>query len=260
MKKYSYIVIGTAFLFSITAQAQLNLKPDAIALEVNISDTNQKPVTEELQESTDPAFRNGIFGVRFMPTVSYLKVQDVEGNAIKGDAVLSYGYGGLIGLNFNRFIGLQLEVLYSTLSQKYIDHALERQIDLNYINIPLLLSLNTNRMKVVNFNIVAGPQVGINVGSTLKTTESGNGNGNGSTNAQAVLAVKKSDFGIAYGAGLDFALNRARTIRLDLGFRGVMGLIDISDRNQTMETNSYYVLQKKETRTYAGYVGFTFLF
>ena len=260
MKKYSYIVIGTAFLFSITAQAQLNSKPDATALTVNTSDTNQKSITEELQESTDPAFRNGIFGVRFMPTASYLKIQDVDGNTIKGDVVLSYGYGGLIGLNFNRYIGLHLEVLYSTLSQKYQDHELERQIDVNYINIPLLLSLNTNRMKVVNVNVVAGPQVGINVGSSLKTTETGNGNGNGTTTAQAVLAVKKSDFGIAYGAGLDFGLNQARTIRLDLGFRGVMGLVDISDRSQTMETNSYYVLQKKETRTYAGYIGFTFLF
>lgn len=260
MKKYSYIVIGTAFLFSITAKAQLNSKPDVIASEVNTPATSQKALAEELEESPDTDFRNGIFGVRFMPTMSYLKVQDLEGNAIKGDAVLSYGYGGLIGLNFNRFVGLQLEVLYSTLSQKYQDHELERQIDISYINIPLLLSLNTNRMKVVNFNIVAGPQVGINVGSSLKTTETGNGNGNGTTSAQAVLAVKKSDFGIAYGAGLDFGLNQARTIRLDLGFRGVMGLIDIADRSQTMETNSYYVLQKKETRTYAGYIGFTFLF
>lgn len=251
MKKYIYIAVGTAFLLS-TAKAQVNSNKDGGTNSVS----EIKTVTEEVTQDPEPRFRNGIFGIRFMPTISKIEVQDSDGNTVKGEAVVSYGYGGLLGFNFNKHVGIQAEVLYNTLSQKYKDHNLDRQIDISYVNIPLLLSINTNRMNVVNLNLVVGPQLGINVGSSVTTS----GTANGNANTEAVLAVKKNDFGVAYGAGLDFALNPARTIRLDIGARGVMGLLDISDRSATMETDSFYILQKKQTQAYSGYIGFTLIF
>lgn len=250
MKKYIYVAAGTVFLLS-TSQAQVNTNNNAgnnFAKDIVL-------VTEEIAEKPVPAFPVMLLGIRFMPTTSDIKVQNADGNNVEADVVLSYGYGGLLGYNFTKHMGLQLEVLYSTLSQKYADHTLDREIDINYVNIPLLFSLNVNRTNAVNLNVVLGPQLGVNVGS--KVTTSGTANGN--TNTKAVLAVKENDFGIAYGAGIDFGLNAARTIRFDIGFRGVTGLIDISDRSKTLETDSYYILQKKRTQTYAGYIGFTFL-
>ncbi len=231
MKKYIYVAISTVVFFAQTTQAQ---------------DSNQ------VTYKTDP---KGIFGVRFMPSVSSISVRNFDGS-VGGDFVLGYGFGGLFGFNFNQHAGIQLEIIYNQLSQKYQDHNLSRRIDINYINIPLLLSLNTNRLKPVNFNIVAGPQFGVNVGARLMTT----GTPNGNSNTNAILAVKKSDFGIAYGAGLDFGLNHMHTIRLDVGFRGVMGLVDVSDRSGTLQTNSYYILQKNHIETYSAYAGLTFLF
>ena len=276
MKKYISIAVGTAFLLS-TSQAQISLdissnKNGGGVDEVSEIKTTSKnsagtavvskiktiTVTEEVPQDVEPTFDNGIFGIRFMPTISDIKVQDSDGNTAKGDAVVSYGYGALVGFNFNKHIGIQAEVMYSTLSQKYKDRTLDRQIDINYVNIPLLLSINTNRINVVNLNLVVGPQLGINVGSSIKT--SGTTNGNGTADAQAVLAVKSNDLGVAYGAGLDFALNKARNIRLDVGFRGVMGLLDVSDRSETIETDSFYILQKKQTQSYSGYVGFALIF
>lgn len=237
MKNYFYIVLSCAFIFPGVIQAH------------EVDKENMKT------EIPDPTFNKGLFGIRYMPTISSIKVQNFEGD-VQGDFILGHGYGGLLGINFNNHIGLQVEVIYNQLSQKYKDHDLERRIDLNYVNVPLLLSLNTNRKKIINLNIVAGPQLGVNVGATLKTT----GTNNGNVNTQAVLAVKKNDFGIAYGAGLDFGLNLRRTIRLDIGFRGFMGLLDVSDESATLDANSYYVLRKEQIQTYSGYVGLLFIF
>lgn len=237
MKKYFYIIISSVFVFVGAIQAR----------EVE----KEIPKTKLL----DLVFNKGIFGIRYMPSISSIKVQNFEGD-VQGDFVLGHGYGGLLGINFNNHIGLQVEVIYNQLSQKYKDHDLERRIDLNYVNVPLLLSLNTNRKKIINLNIVAGPQLGVNVGATLKTT----GTSNGNVNTQAILAVKKNDFGIAYGTGLDFGLNLRRTIRLDIGFRGFMGLLDVSDQSATLEANSYYVLRKTHIETYSGYIGLLFIF
>lgn len=250
MKKFVHVVIGSTFLFS-TSQAQVNTNSgttDNFAKDIIL-------VTEEITDKPVPAFPVMVLGIRFMPTASDIKVQNSDGNSVDGQAVLSYGYGGLLGFNFTKHVGLQLEVLYTTLSQKYADHTLDREIDINYVNVPLLLSLNVNRTNAINLNVVVGPQLGVNVGSSVTTR----GTANGNTNTTAVLAVKENDFGIAYGGGLDFGLNAARTIRLDIGFRGVSGLIDIGDQSKTLETNSFYILQKKRTQTYAGYIGFTFL-
>lgn len=198
--------------------------------------------------------QKGEFGVRFMPTISSLDVQSSSGGQISGDATVGFGAGIFVGFNFSDNFGLQGEAIYSTLNQKYTEDDVEKEIKLEYINIPLLLSFNTGKLKPVNFNVVAGPQIGISVGSELFTSDGGD------PDNEAVLSVKKGDLGFAYGAGFDFGLNAARTFRLGLGFRGVYGLIDISDNSNNNSTNSYYVLDKAHIKTYSAYLGVSFLF
>ncbi|MBI3234283.1 MAG: hypothetical protein HYZ42_09625 [Bacteroidetes bacterium] len=124
-----------------------------------------------------------VFGVRFMPTYSALNLKTSSGNSVKGDATFGYGVGGLLGYNFKKMIGVQAEVLYSSITQKYKE-----------------------------------------------------------------------------AAGVDFGLNEKKTIRLGLGYRGVMGLIDISDNSKTVATNSYYIIDKTQIKTNAVYLGFSLLF
>lgn len=195
------------------------------------------------------------FGLRFMPTVSSFDVQSSSGGKIKGEATLGFGFGALLGFNFNKHIGIQGELIYSSLAQKYNERELERRVNLKYVNIPLLLTLNTGKNNPVNFNIVAGPQIGIRVGSSLVTSGD-----NGTDEPDAILATKKGDVGFAYGAGLDFGLNTARTIRLGIGYRGVLGLFDISDNSNTITTDSYYLLDRSHIKTNAAYVGLSLLF
>lgn len=196
--------------------------------------------------------QKGEFGLRYMPTYSSTDIQLSSGGKVQGNATLGFGAGAILGFNFTKNIGIQGEVIYSSTSQKYKEEDFEREINLKYINIPLMLSLNTGKTKVVNFNLVAGPQIGISVGSSISglTTD----------NPDAVLSVKKGDLGVAFGAGLDFGLNPQRSLRAGIGYRGVRGLLDISDNNGTNNTDSYYVFDKARTKSNAVYVGLSYLF
>jgi hypothetical protein len=193
------------------------------------------------------------FGVRFMPTVSAFDIQTSSGGTVKGEATLGYGVGAFLGFNFSDHVGVQGEVIYSSLNQKYTEEDVERKINLKYINIPLMFSLNTNKSGPVNLNLVGGPQIGISVGSNVFTS-------GGTNNSQAVVSVKKGDLGLAYGAGVDFGLNPSGKFRLGLGFRGVYGMLDISNSNSSTTTDSYYVLDRTHMKTYSLYTGLSLLF
>lgn len=192
------------------------------------------------------------FGLRFMPAFTKFDINTSSGGTIKGDVNMGYGLGALLGYHFSSHVGIQGEMIYSAFAQKYKENNVERNINLKYINFPLLLALNTSKFKAVNFGIVAGPQIGLNVGSKLLSSSGSIGD--------PILSVKKGDLGFAYGAGLDFGLNPAHTFILGIGFRGVYGLIDISDRSNTIQDNSYYILDRTKIKVYSGYAGLSWLF
>lgn len=194
-------------------------------------------------------------GARFMPTISNFEMRNADGNAVKGQVTFGYGIGVLLGVNFTPHVGLQGEVIYNSISQRYKEHDVERRVNLRYVNIPLLFSLNTGKMKRVNGNLVVGPQIGISVGGEVKTTGTQT-----ETTARPLVVAKAGDVGIAYGAGVDFGLNAARTLRLGIGFRGVYGFFDISNDSHVAETDSYSVLQRSHIKTYSAYAGLSYLF
>lgn len=243
-----------------STQTQQQPKPDTVKV-VKVDTVKQVqivevPKQEPQPEKKEPPFKSGEFGLRFMPTFSTFDLRRPDGSTVQGNLAVSYGYGGFLAIN-SKHVGLQLEVIYNELSQKYKDQEMEHKVELSYLNVPLLLTLNTDKSKPVNFGIAVGPQVGINIGSRVTTT--GGYNSDVDT-LQATVALKKADLGFAYGAGFDFALNPMRTIKLNLGFRGVYGLIDISDNSKTKATNSYLILDRTNVETYSGYLGLSFVF
>lgn len=195
------------------------------------------------------------FGFRFMPTVSSFSMESTGGGTIKGQGTFGYGIGGMVAFNFSRHVGIQGEVIYNALSQKYKDQELDRQIKVRYINVPIFLSLNTGKGNLINLNLVAGPQFGYNVGSSFSSS------GGGSTDTITyVHATKRSDFGFAYGTGMEFMLNEKRTIRMDIGYRGVFGLVNIADNSTSNGDGGVYVVEKAKVRTNAIYLGVSFVF
>ena len=232
MKK-SLLIIGSLIISSIAAQAQDSVK---------VATPNSFPIVE--------------LGIRFMPTVSNFDMKSSSGGTVTGEATFGYGIGAVLGINFTKHVGIQGELLYNSLSQKYKDQNLNREINVNYINIPVLLSLNTDKSKTVNLNFVVGPQFGINVGSSFSST----GGGGAADTLTTVLATKQSDFGLAYGLGLGIMLNDKHTIRFDIGYRGIYGLVNISNTGQTSSNNSVNILDRANVRTNSAYLGFSLLF
>ncbi len=218
-----------------------------------VKSTTAEQKTEVKEDSEYPLHR-GELGLRFMPTFISLGFNTYNGNTVQGDVTLTYGYGVMVGFNFSPHIGLQAEVNYNAISQKYKEYDLDREVHLDYLDIPILLSLNTDKTKWVNLNFVVGPQFGINVGSSINAQDMSNG----TSTLHAVLAVKQGDVGAAYGVGLEFALTRSHLLRFDIGYRGVYGLVDIDSNSP--EPNTYNVLVKASRKSNAAYAGLTLTF
>jgi hypothetical protein len=241
--KTKLIIAGVATLLSaISLRAQDTVRVKETEKVYVHDDTPSKP--------SRPPLRAGELGVRWMPTFTTLTFNTANGQTVQGNATLNNGFGIMLAGNFSKNIGIQGEVDYLGIQQKYADQSISRQVNINYLNIPVMLSLNTDKTRPVNLNVVVGPQFGVNVGSSLSTSS------NGSTdNAHAVIAAKQGDVGEAYGAGLEFALNRNHTFRFDIGFRGMYGLVDIS--SDQVSENSYNVLVHASRKSYGGYAGLT---
>lgn len=184
--------------------------------------------TLKAQDESD--FKVVEFGLRFMPTFSSLHMESSSGGLVRGEMTLGYGVGALLGFNISNHFGIEADIIYNSLSQKYVDEGLDRVMNVRYVNIPLLLSINTGSSNPVNLKAEVGPEIGLNIGSSIKSSND---------TLITVLTTKRTDFGVAYGVGLEFALNSEKTIRFDVGYRGVYG---------------------KSVRTNSGYLGFTFLF
>lgn len=211
------------------------------------------PNTTTTTTTTGSDLKHVEIGFRYMPTISKFDMVTSDGNTVQGKGTLGFGFGTMIAVNINEHWSIQSEIIYTSLNQKYTDNGLEHDIKVRYINVPLLVTLNTNKTKPVNLGIAVGPQIGWNVGSSIKTSGSG-----GQDTVQAVIALKSGDFGIAYGATVGFQLNQSRTIRLDLGYRGVFGFKDVSQQNQ--DDGTYNAFGHNTISSNAGIIGIAFEF
>lgn len=205
------------------------------------------------QDEPNTDLKQGEFGARYMPTFFVLDIRSSSGEVIQGAVAYSHGFGVMFGSYHNPHTGYQIEINYYNINQRYRDRDLERQVSISYINIPLLLSLNTNKAGPFNLNFVAGPQFGLNVGSNLKTTSNG-----GTDTLNAVVAVKRGDIGLAYGVGAEFMMNQEHTIRFDFGYRGFYGLVKMDA--QVIGDNTYNVIVSATRKTNSAYIGLTLLF
>ena len=241
-KKIAVLSATLMFVGTVAAQDTVRVREKTVVQETNVNG-----------EKVRPPLRKGEFGIRYMPTYSSLDLRAYNGDIVSGSGSVSHGFGIMFADNFGKNVGIQFEVNYYQILQSFKDMNLNRDITISYLNIPIMLSLNTDKTRAVNLNVVAGPQFGINVGSNIKTTGAENTN-----TVQATVAVKQGDIGFAYGAGLEFALNPNHTFRLDLGYRGFYGLVDMNGTNNGNGT--YNVIVKATRKTNGAYIGLTFLF
>jgi len=187
--------------------------------------------------------------LRVLHTFSAFDIRAASGSTTKGSITLGYGIAGIANVEFSKHFAMQGEIIYSSSTHTFQEEDAERQISVKYIHIPILFVLNTGTSDPVNIHLEAGPQFGLNVGNSMTLT------GNNLSTQGAVLAVRSTDIGIAYGIGMDVGIDPLNLLRLTLGFRGVAGLTSMGDTSDNLSPNTYYVLSAASRDTYSGYIG-----
>lgn len=260
-------MIAVTALLSMTAKAQepdtvkiikeTVIKHDTVIKEVAAPPPPAPPAEPQstAKNNDRPPLRHGEFGIRYMPTFTTMRFRNQFDNEIQGEVTMSHGFGIMLGANLSKNIGIQAELSYLDVSQKYKDRNLDRKVDVSYLNIPILLSLNTDKTRIVNLNFVAGPQFGVNLGSSISSS----GTGDAET-IQATVGAKGTDIGVAYGTGLEIALNKMHTVRLDFGYRGFYGLVDGNADKTAKNPDTYNVLIRTSRQTQGAYAGITLCF
>jgi len=224
----------------------------AVAAIMLSANTNVQAQDSNTENNSDEVNR-GEFGIRYMPTFTKLDLRDSKGNDIKGTLKIQQGFGIKLAFNLSSHVGIQAEVNYSRISQKFKDQDINREVNIRYINIPLLFVLNTSKSKQFNLNVVAGPEFGFNTGANL----SSNGGGSSDT-LSAVIVLKKGNVGFAYGAGMGFALNESHSLFFEIGYRGFYSFVDVE--TPATGQNSYNVVARFPRARHGLYAGFTVQF
>ncbi|MBA3899221.1 MAG: PorT family protein [Bacteroidetes bacterium] len=215
-------------------------------------------ISSPLQETVIPSITGFHIGLRYMPTFSDLDFA-VENGEVEAGGELNHGFGLSLNYYFTNFFGTHLEINYTGFEYTFRDGDQETRVNINYINIPLLASYNTNLGRRVNWNLHAGPYLGINTGANLTTEDVGTTNGTTTGTTTGVIHVRPADIGVAYGTGLDFGFGQTQWFHIRVGYRGSAGLIELSDNDATIDNDQFnVVLTRSRLITNGAYIGVMF--
>jgi len=200
-------------------------------------------------------------GVFFAPVFSVWDTKLSDGQQQYGDPELGYGLNLSFNTIINRYFSIQTGLMYHSMQYKlYIERNKECVVHLDNIHIPVLFTLNTDKTRILNYVLFAGPQVGFNAASSVQfpvPIEANNNNRNASEST--VFCVNKLDVGVAYGAGADIALLSSKMIRLDIGYIGTFGFADRCGGVE-MQGQTNLVDDNTTISTFGGYIGFNVAF
>ena len=121
----------------------------------------------------------------------------------------SFGLSG--GYNFTKNMGVGVEVMYSTMKQRYSDNTVHFTQKFNYLKIPVVFTYNSNPDRKFMFTAKAGPQLGILLKSDISKASDTKLNGN------ATSQYEKLTLGAMIGTGVRMRLTEK--MFLDAGVR-----------------------------------------
>jgi hypothetical protein len=260
MKTIRLISAGALVLFGISVgyaqETDTTIVDTAQTAKIMAYDiTKDNPAQERWRvETTSPDQSGFHFGIRYQPTFSRLDFRTEDDNTVRADFNVSHGWAISFNMFLNNYVGTHLDVIYSRIEQTFTDRGRRRSAELDYVHIPLLLSLHTNYGRPVSANIHFGPQLGLNINANLDVEASDDE----VVVRDPVLRVNPMDISIAYGGGLDFGIGANRNFHINLGYRGSYGLIDIEDSDAQLGEEEFLVLRRSKLNLGAAYIGLMF--
>ncbi|MBA3900233.1 MAG: outer membrane beta-barrel protein [Bacteroidetes bacterium] len=207
--------------------------------------------TEKQEQIIDAANVAGFhFGLRYQPFMSDIEFVGQSNRTVLPYERINQGWGATLNYYLSNWIAIHVEVINQHQRYEFRDSDILRNVKLNYVNIPMMVSANTNYGRSVNLNIAAGPYLGLNTKGQIAT------NGQAKGFETPVLLVNPLDFGAAFGGGIDFAFGAHKWLHLNLGYRGTIGLTSITDNNIILDENQYSIIGKNtRNRTNGAYIG-----
>lgn len=222
-----------------------------IAVCIALSTTAQTydPLLQPLQKHEISICYNSIYTVWNTKTPDDMKQY--------GEPKPGFGISFLFSKIMNRYINIQTGIMYHEMSYGLpIEKHKDYQLHLTNLQIPLLAVFNTDKFCCINYSIFVGPQFTYNLSSSYIPPESALALRD---TTHVILSVSPGDIGIAYGAGGDIAINKAKTMRIDIGYRGSLGFTDRSGNLE--EANQVNIIPQRTTiNTFGGYLGFKMIF
>ena len=135
--------------------------------------------------------------------------------SINWDSKYRWHAGFLAHLHISKHFAIQPELIYSAQGAEHITTTTDTQIELNYLNVPIVFQYMTGS----GFRFQGGPQIGILLNAERSI--------NGGTENDIKNSITKADLGLL--AGISYVT------KLGLGFdaRYVYGLTDIAKEDNT---------------------------
>jgi hypothetical protein len=143
---------------------------------------------------------------------------DIDGNK----SMLTPGFGLFLTYKASPNFAIQPEVLYEMKGTK--EDGGDGKIKLNYITVPVLLKYVIPTQGKMAPSIFAGPYLGFKASAKDQ-------------DGTKLEGVKSTDFGVAFGAGLDFAAGATGVFTIDARYE--LGLSNTNDVGDVSVKNSW---------------------
>lgn len=140
-------------------------------------------------------------------------------NDLEYDYKVGYHFGLLGHIHINRYFAVQPEVVYSLQGAKYKVNDVTTDLNLSYINVPVLLQYMFDN----GLRLQAGPQLGLLIAAKSKA---------GNTTTDYKENLKPIDLALSIGAGYIFP-----PVGLGIDLRYNHGLTNINDSGDVTSTN-----------------------
>lgn len=227
MKKFFLLILSLTLFFSINSiQAQTHFGVGARA-GLNLANTSYSPDVNSVVPGASQSGRTlflvgGIFQLAFAGPLAL----EVEPTYIQKGTVLE-------GSNITFLNAQNVEEVFTNLKLTY---------KFSYIELPILLRVY---IPVQGINLKpyaeAGPTVGFNLSSSYTADYTIQFQGSGSTNQDNSSNTSSVEFGLAFGAGLEYGVAPSTSIGLDIRYS--LGLSDILT-NQTAQPGQQTISEK----------------
>ena len=148
-------------------------------------------------------------------------------NSTDGNYKLAWHAGALAHIHLSKQFALQPEVMYSEQGANIKEGTYEYDINLNYINVPVLLQYMTSS----GFRLQTGPQFGYLVHAENEAP---------GADAEINSGYKKFDFSWTVGAGYKFASGFGIDARYNHGLTDVHEVIPTDIQNRVFQVGIFY--------------------